>query len=143
MYTSFDAKNAYVNYNQNMAHPTGANFREYIGIVRYQPTNKLSMTTHCIYSTFGNDTNGSNWGKDIRMSYNSRMNEYGNFIGQGVKTNMLIGELTLTYMIWHNIFIDVQATYRQVTSVLQQFESQTLNGSVALRWNISARPCNY
>lgn len=143
MYTSFDAKNAYVNYNQNMAHPTGANFREYIGIVRYQPTNKLSITTHCIYSTFGNDTNGSNWGKDIRMSYNSRINEYGNFIGQGVKTNMLIGELTFTYMIWHNLFIDVQATYRQVTSVLQQFESQTLNGAVALRWNISARPCNY
>ncbi len=143
MYTSFDAKNAYVNYNQNMAHPTGANFREYIGIVRYQPTNKLSMTTHCIFSTFGNDTNGSNWGKDIRMSYNSRINEYGNFIGQGVKTNMLIGELTFTYMIWHNLFIDLQATYRHITSVLPQFESQTLNGSVALRWNISARPCNY
>ncbi len=143
MYTSFDAKNAYVNYNQNMAHPIGANFREYIGIVHYQPVNKLTIVARFIYSTYGNDTNGSNWGKDIRMSYNSRVNEYGNFIGQGVKTNMFITELQTSYMLKHNLFIDLTCTYRNITSVLPQFESQTLNGAVSLRWNISPRECNY
>lgn len=143
MYTSFDAKNAYVNYNQNMAHPTGANFREYIGIIRSQPVNKLTLTTRFIYSTYGNDTNGSNWGKDIRLSYNNRVNEYGNFIGQGVKTNMFITELQASYMLMHNLFIDLTCTYRNVNSALPQFESQTLNGAIALRWNISARECSY
>lgn len=143
MYTSFDAKNAYVNFNQNMAHPTGANFREFIGIVRYQPVNKLFIMAKGIFSTYGNDTNGSNWGKDIRLSYNSREREYGNFIGQGVKTHLYIGELTLSYMFWHNMFIDLQFTYRKTSSKLSLFDSETLNGAIAFRWNIAPRYCDY
>jgi hypothetical protein len=143
MYTSFDSKNAYVNFNQSMAHPTGANFREFIGIVRYQPVNKLFIMAKGIYSTYGNDTNGSNWGKDIRMSYNSRIREYGNFIGQGIRTNLYIGELTVSYMIWHNMFIDLQLTYRKTGSQLGLFDSETFNGAIAFRWNIAPRYCDY
>ena len=143
MYTSFDAKNAYVSYNQNMAHPTGANFREMIGVVRYQPTNKLFITGQFIYNMSGNDTNGSNWGKDIRLSYDNRQQEYGNYIGQGVKTQLYIGDLTFSYMIWHNLFLDVQLVYRNQTSALAQFESNTLNGGVGIRWNISPRTCSF
>jgi hypothetical protein len=145
MYTSFDSKNAYVNFNQNMAHPTGANFREFIGIVRYQPFDKLFITAKGIYNTYGNDTNGSNWGKDIRLSYNSRMQEFGNYIGQGVKTHLYIGELTLSYMFWHNVFVDLQLTYRKTKSrdAPGLFNSETFNGAIALRWNIAPRYCDY
>jgi hypothetical protein len=143
MYTSFDSKNAYVNLNQNMAHPTGANFRELIGIVRYQPFNRIFVTARGIYSTYGNDTNGSNWGRDIRMSYNSRVKDFGNYIGQGVKTNLYIGELLLSYMVWHNVFIDLQLTYRKTSSEPGLFNSETFNGALAFRWNIAPRYCEY
>lgn len=143
MYTSFDAKNSYVNFNQSMAHPTGANFREFISIVRYQPAKKLFIIAKGMFSTYGNDTNGSNWGKDISLSYNSLMRVYGNYIGQGVKTHLYVGELTLSYMFWHNMFIDLQITYRKTDSQLGLFNSETLNGALAFRWNIAPRYCDY
>jgi hypothetical protein len=143
MYASFNPKNAYVNYNQNMAHPTGANFREFIGIVRYQPFEKLFVTAKAIYSTYGNDTNGSNWGRDIRQDYYQYEREYGNTIGQGITTHLYSGELVLSYMLWHNMFIDLQFTYRKTESKLHIFDSETLNGAIAFRWNIAPRYCDF
>jgi len=143
MYTSFDAKNAYASFNQNMAHPIGANFREYISIVKYQPTNKLFLSTRFIYNTYGADTNDSNWGKNIQLSYNNRVREYGNVLGQGVKTNLLIVDFMASYMFWHNMFIDLQLTYRDIQSATGQFDSNTIHPSIGIRMNINARQCNY
>ncbi len=142
-YTSFDARNAYVNYNQSMAHPYGANFREGIGIIRYQPKPKLFITATFMYSIFGNDTNGSNWGKDITLSYITHPKEYGNYIGQGITTKLYINSLMFSLMFKHNLFFDVQFTYRNQTSELAIFESKTYNASVALRWNIAMRQCDF
>lgn len=143
MYTSFNRLNAYVNYNQNMAHPIGANFKESIAIIRYQPIEKVFITTKMMMTTYGNDTNGSNWGTDIRLSYFNRVREYGNVIGQGVTTNLYIGEMLISYMFRHNMFIDLQLTYRKTSSVLPQFNSETINGGIAFRWNINARGCDF
>ena len=143
MYTSFEPKNAYVNYNQNMAHPLGANFKENIAIVRYQPTTKTYITLQGIYSTYGNDNDTSNWGKDIRKPYFTYEKEYGNTIGQGITTHMLIADLTISYMFWHNMFVDLQLTYRNITSQSVLFESETINPGIAFRWNINARKNDY
>ncbi|MES2560502.1 MAG: hypothetical protein V4590_12215 [Bacteroidota bacterium] len=143
MYTSYNRLNAYANYNQNMAHPLGANFKESIAIIRYQPTNKLFITSKMMMTTYGNDTNGSNWGSDIRLSYYSRVREYGNVIGQGVTTTLYVGEILVSYMFRHNMFIDLQVAYRKTTSALPVFESQTFNGSIAFRWNINPRWCDF
>jgi hypothetical protein len=137
MYTSFSPLNAFVNYNQNMAHPIGANFKENIAIVRWQPTSKLFITGSIIASSYGNDTNGSNWGRDIRKNYYTAPREFGNFIGQGVSTQLLIADASISYMLWHNIFIDAQITYRNVTSALPQFESRVWIPAVAFRWNMN------
>lgn len=143
MYTSFSPLNAYTNYNQNMAHPLGANFKESVAIIRYQPVNKLFITSKLMMTTYGNDTNGSNWGTDIRLGYNSRVREFGNVIGQGVTTNLYVGDVIVSYMFRHNMFIDLQITYRKTTSALPIFETETLNGAIAFRWNINARGCDF
>lgn len=143
MYTSFEPKNAYVNYNQNMAHPLGANFKENIAIIRYQPTTKTFITLQAIYSIYGNDDDTSNWGKDIRKPYFTYEKEYGNTIGQGITTNMLIADFTLSYMFWHNMFVDLQLTYRNITSQSARFESNTINPAIAFRWNINMRKNDY
>lgn len=142
-YTSYTSKNAYVNYNQSMAHPLGANFREGIGIVKFQPFNRLFLTSTMIYSLFGNDSAGTNWGKNIRLSYNSRMQEFGNYIGQGYRTTLFIGSLITSYMFKHNLFFDLQLAYRNQKSVLSWYRSETFNISLALRWNIGMRQCNF
>lgn len=139
MYTSYSSRNAYTNYRQNMAHPLGANFREMIGIIRYQPANRLFIKATGMFAQYGNDTNGSNWGKNISYAYYSRPREYGNEIGQGVLTNLYIADLIVSYMVRHNIFIDLQATYRKTGSQLGLFDTEALFANIAFRWNIGER----
>ncbi len=143
-YTSYNPQNAFVNYNQSMMHPLGANFMEGIAILRYQPTGKLFLNAKFIYSAYGNDSSGSNWGKNISLSYFTRtQQDFGNYIGQGVKTNLLITTFTASYMLKHNLFTDLQISYRKVTSDLAVFESEMFNIGVALRWNINMNECGY
>jgi hypothetical protein len=141
MYTSFNALNAYVNYNQNMAHPLGANFYEYIGILRYQPTNRISFKGTLIYAIYGNDTNNSNWGKNISIAYGTSTlpQLYGNTIAQGVKTTLLMADLLTSYMIKHNLFIDVQVVYRKTDSEISNFNTRTIFVNGTLRWNFAER----
>jgi hypothetical protein len=145
MYTSYTSLNAYVNYNQNMAHPLGANFRENIIIVRYQPVNKLNIMAKTIISMYGNDTMGSNWGKDIRKNYYTYERAYGNVVGQGATTYLYIGELSFSYMVWHNMFVDFACVYRKTKSAVKGFgfDTQTFNPSIGLRWNINYRGCEF
>jgi hypothetical protein len=139
MYTSFSRLDTYVNYHQDIAHPMGANFRELIGVIRYQPMNRLFLKGTVIYTRYGNDTGNTNWGGNIGLSYLTHPNDYGNYIGQGILTNLYMFDLTCSYMIRHNVFIDLQLTYRKTGSALSLFDSQTLLTNIALRWNIAER----
>lgn len=141
MYTSFDRLNAYVNYNQNMAHPLGANFYEYIGIVRYQPFNRVNLKAFAMYALYGNDTNGTNFGKDIAKSYQDLYpnNTHGHYISQGIKTGVLTADFVANVMIRHNLFIEFQITYRKATSELAIFRNETIYYGAGIRWNIAER----
>ena len=141
MYTSFNPKNAYVNFNQNMAHPLGANFYEQIGIIRFQMSNRVWLKASAIYAVYGNDTNGSNWGKDIRRSYEDKSlpRVFGNRITQGVKTNLLIADVLLSYMIKHNLFLDLSALYRTTKSDMAIFNTETVFVTATFRWNFGER----
>ncbi len=138
-YTSYNSAQSFSNFGQFMSHPLGSNFYEMIGIVRFQPTNRLNISAKIIYALYGNDTNNSNWGKDIRLGYNSRSNDYGNFVGQGVETKLLMGDLMLSYMPKHNLFVDLKFGYRRTLSPLPQFELNTSYISLGIRLNMNTR----
>ena len=74
----------YSNYNQPMAHPLGANFAEFIGIIRYQPAYKWSLEAKTIYYEQGLDSAGVNFGSNIFENYLTRPRDYGFKIGSGV-----------------------------------------------------------
>lgn len=142
MYTSFTHTNAYVNYNQNVAHPLGANFYEYLGVLRYQPFNRVFLKATAIYALYGNDTAGSNFGKDIRFGYEEQPDIkgiYGNYITQGIRTSLLTADLVVSYMIRHNLFIDLQGLYRRTDSDLAAFRSETFYANVTVRWNFAEK----
>jgi hypothetical protein len=140
MYTSYNASQSFSNLRQFMGHPLGANFYEGIALMRYQPVNRLTLTGRLIYAIYGNDTNGSNWGKDPRISYNYPSSAlYGNFIGQGVETKLLTAELLATYMWKHNLFFDLRVGQRKTVSVLPQFDANTTYFTMGIRLNINDR----
>lgn len=139
-YSSYSAYQSFSNFGQFMAHPLGANFYEGIGIVRYQPFNRLNLCAKFIYALYGNDTNGSNYGKDPRLSYQTHSSaEYGNFIGQGVETRLIMADFMATWMPKHNLFLDFKLGLRKTTSVLTVFDSQTAYVSLGIRLNIPYR----
>ncbi len=130
---------SYTNYRQPFAHPLGANFKELIGIVRYQPLPKLNLTAKAIYAEVGRDTTGVNWGSDLLKSNSTREQEFGNTIGQGLLTKITYLDLTASYMLKHNLFIDMKLIRRDSAIPQISGTNNTTITSLALRWNIGQR----
>lgn len=139
LYQHQDIYTSYTHYSMPMAHPIGGNFKELVAILRYQPFNRFYITAQLNIDNYGEDEDeATNWGKDPTKSYvnASRTHPYGNTIGQGIDTNLFYGDLTLSYQIKHNIFIDVRAIYRKLQSADPTREAQTTYFSTSLRWNM-------
>jgi hypothetical protein len=130
---------SYTNYRQPIAHPTGANFREIIGTVRYQPIGRLNISARGFYTKTGKDLAGENWGGDILKNNSNHPLETGNKIGQGQKTTILLGDFTASYMVAHNLFIDVKQTIRRSESQAPEYNMNTNITSIALRLNVAQR----
>ncbi len=132
----------YSNYNQPLADPLGANFYEHIAIIKYQPFGNLFLTAKFIYSTYGSDEDSINWGNNIFLNYTNHPLIYGNSIGQGVNNILFIADFTVSYMIRHNLFIDLRYTQRNLNNAL----SGQLNTSIVtltLRMNLAQVQWDY
>ncbi len=138
-YTHSTIYSNYANYNQAVAHPLGANFKESIIILRYQPIPKLSLTGKLIYAKYGLDAANQNWGKDILKDYNTREQEYGNFTGQGIASSLMFMDFTATYQLKHNVFLDAKLISREQKSNDPSFANKSTIYSFAFRWNIAQR----
>jgi hypothetical protein len=129
----------YSSYLQPIAHPLGANFKEYIGIVRYQPIPKLNLTGKLMMMQVGRDTTNVNWGGDILKDNATHEQDYDNTLAQGVKNDILLATFTASYQLKHNFFIDASIVLRKSDSPVAIYNSNTSVTSVALRWNIPQR----
>ena len=138
-YTFRDSSANYTHYNQPLAHPMGANFREFIGILRYQPIKGLHLRGQLNFAQYGLDTLGSNWGRNIHLPYTTFEREYGNITTQGVKTNLIIAQFIASYMVRHNLFIDLNMMYRKEDAQLDVLDNNSLIFSMGLRWNMVGR----
>lgn len=138
-YTHFNSYSNYTHYNQSLAHPLGANFNEVIGIARYQPYLKWMITAKIIGASYGADSSSSNWGGNIFMDYTTRQQEFGNKITQGIKTNLLLADFTVSFMFRHNLFLDLKYIFRNEDSALDIRDSHTQYIGAALRLNIAQK----
>jgi hypothetical protein len=130
---------SYSGYLQPIAHPLGANFKEVIGILRYQPIPRLNVTGKLAMMQVGRDTTTVNWGSDILKDNKTREQEYENEIAQGVKNDILFATFTASWQVKHNIFIDLSVVLRQSESPVPIYNTNTSVTSLALRWNIAQR----
>lgn len=138
-YQHFNNAQTYTNTGTPLAHPMGANFNELIAIVRYQPAKRFNIIAKAIYTKYGTDSTGRNFGGDITQNYYTRYAENGNTVGQGIGNTLLWGELTATYMPAHNLFFDVRYIYRKLNSDIAN-QSTTSNMLVlGMRLNFGLR----
>ena len=111
---------SYAHYNQALAHPLGANFKEVLFTLRYQPFQQWTLEGRLIRSSFGEDEPGKNWGSNILLDYSGKVQDYGNEIGQGIGATTTLLGLDLSYELFHNIFLDFHYFYRKKVSDLPE-----------------------
>ncbi len=124
-YTHTDTLANYTHYNQPLAHPLGANFRELIALARYQPLPRLTLEARVIRAQTGEDAPAANWGNNILLPNRTRAQEYGNSIGQGVASEILITGLDVSYQVRHNVFLELNY-FRRVKESDDPFRNNTV-----------------
>ena len=144
-YSHYDDAN-YTHYNQNLAHPLGANFEEWSHTIRWQPINKLQLTGKVIYANFGEDRIlTENWGSDVQKSYDTKSRKvlfndlYGNYTGQGRSTVTTLLDFRASYQIKHNLFIEAHYMNRNYDSAVDKLDYKNTIASFGVRWNVAAR----
>ncbi len=151
MYSHKSNFTSYTHYNQALAHPLGANFVEWIGIGRWQPSKRLFLTGKLFYIKTGEDSSSTafdvnnNKGGNIFKPYTSVAvaNTYGNTVGQGIATDIMMASLQVSYMLKHNFYIDLYLQYRSKTSAMASRNLNTTFISGGIRWNLPWRVQEY
>jgi hypothetical protein len=143
VYEHYDTVGSFTHYNQPLAHPMGANLREFIAVVKYQPVNKLSFEGKIIYNEQGLDSAGASFGANPFRFYTDRLRDYGYKIGSGILAKNLLLSGTITYEVSPNIFLDVNAVIRKYkrADVATSFDSNIFNAS--LRINLGRREFDF
>ncbi len=145
-YSHYDSVANYTHYNQPLAHPLGANFQEFIAIVRYQPAPKWNLSGKLMHYEQGADLNNESFGGNIFLPnvppYRKR--EYGYNIGSGQKTNTLLSTLLISYEWKENLFFEISALYRKmdVPSNVSLFTNTSVI-SAGIRWNMHRREFDF
>lgn len=140
MYSHLDNFTNYTNYRQSLAHPLGANFKEQLAVVRYQPVSRLQATATLALAEYGTDSLGLNMGQNILQPYDDRFRDYGNFTGQGISNQLLFIDFQLSYMLFHNIFVDLRlADRRQKIDFDGMEDVNNRFFTIGMRWNLPKR----
>ena len=139
----------YTHYNQALAHPFGANFREFILVIKYQPIPRLDLTLKYFNTSIGYDTANVNWGGNIFLPNDVKTQPfggefgYGNKTTQGVKNKFNIIHLLITYQLRNNVFFDLQYSIRSRNSVINEQDHTTQYFYIGARVNIPRRTYDF
>jgi hypothetical protein len=125
----------YGNQGMTLAHPYGANFNEILGEIKVQKGKWLFKSFISFFIKGYDEGNGVSYGGDIYQSYNNRLNDYGNIIGQGVKNKAFRLIVTIDYQLpikSLHAFIENQVRYDSAFGGLSYFP---LVGIRSMLWN--------
>ncbi len=142
-YTHRDSSASYAHYNQPLAHPIGANFKEVIFKAKYQPISKLTIDSRLLFMNYGEDETGTNWGTNVNLPHTTREADFGNEVGQGIGTKTFLLGLDISYEIFHNGYIDLHYFYRKQNSDLDARDRTTTYFGGGFRMNITDRKFDF
>jgi hypothetical protein len=113
-YSHGSVQQNYGHYNQSLAHPLGANFSESCNFVNYR-YKRFFVEAKFIYAAYGADSAGTDYGKNIFISYSQRPKEYKNYVGQGFYTTLITSSLRLACVLdtRSNMKLELGFSHRQ------------------------------
>lgn len=122
-YSHWTSKQNYGHWVQPLAHPLGANFFEWVNFTRLH-WDRFLLEGRYSWAKFGANYNGLNYGQDIFLSFDSRVSKYGNYIGQGLSTQLTYKSLTGSFLLNPSSLLNVFIT---VTGRRQISETQDIH----------------
>ena len=144
-YSHNDSVSNYSHYNQPLAHPLGANFRELIGILRYQPAPKFYLLAKIIYYKRGLDSTGYNAGGNIfRLDTDRNGIDEGYSVGGGRKATCLNALMQVSYEIRENLYFEL--SYQHRTFKVENIPTQNTTSNLitaGVRFNIARREYDF
>jgi len=142
-YSHSDSVANYTHYNQPLAHPFGANFREVIAIARYQPAPRWTASARLILWQQGVDSGSVNYGGNIFKSYLTRPYDYGFRIPSGVRATGVNAQLLLTYEFKENVYLDAAMMIRQYRADAINISRDSNLFTLGFRMNVFRREYDY
>lgn len=142
-YTHRDSVSNYAHYNQALAHPLGANFREWLAILKYEPMKRLFVEGRVIAASFGEDEAGMNWGGNILLPNRTREQDFDNEIGQGILAKTMLLGIDVSYKFYHNMFVDLHYFYRRKDSEEDTLDRSTQYFGGGIRINIAKQRMDF
>ena len=127
-YTQRSSLLNYAHYNEALAHPFGANFKEWLSIISYS-IKRLNFSAELLTASYGLDANNDNFGKDLFKSYDTRESDIGNFIGQGIETKLNLVNVKTSYLINpnYNLRIELESVLRNEKNTLYNQKTNWFN----------------
>lgn len=109
---------SYSHYNQALAHPIGANFKEMVGIGNYR-LKDLFIQLKINYITYKEDVAGSNFGRDILKS------------DRDIAANIIAGNPLPVKLIYHDIAIGYTINPKTNMNIILGFTNRYYNNTVS------------
>lgn len=134
-YSHRSSGQAYGNFNQPLAHPSGANFNEGALIASYY-VNKFYVEFKTTYLKQGVDVDSVSYGANIFKSYDNRQGDYGNEVGQGVSRTLSTVNLKASYLLSAKANIRVEANLSGYNEVVGSVEKNIFWVRIGLRTGI-------
>lgn len=141
-YAAADSITSYTHYNQPLAHPLGANFEEYIAILKAQPLKQVYLQAKVIAYVQGLDFLGYNMGSNPFGGWNKRLSDVRVRIGDGDRATAVLASFLASYELRQNLFIDASFTKRNYETTLTG-KDNTSFFSLGLRWNMARREFDF
>jgi hypothetical protein len=132
-YSNAVSINSYAHFREPLGHPFGANFKEWLSLINYS-IKRFDFQAQFMYSKYGLDQNGFNYGKNIVLVNNSNIpQDNTGTIGQGLETTLKYAEGTIAYVLnpKYNLRLELTALLRKEANSLS--ENKTTHISIGLK----------
>ena len=129
----------YTHYQQELAHPLGANFKENLVQIDYKFLPRWNINLDLLQYQKGLDIGLQNYGGNINRSHDDhRVSDYNNKIGQGLEKDVLQISIGAQYELFPNLFVSINGT-RRTQSLGDGPKTNTTIVLTGIRWNIDSR----
>ena len=149
-YSHREITDSYSHFNQPLAHPLGANFKELIVLFNYKPANKIFIKAKALFAYKGEDKDEYSWGGNILKSNKNRpldndgkVRDNGFYIGSGAKRNITQYSFDIYYMFFHNYNLFGSVIYRKDISELPGYDLNEMYIAAGIRVNIDNKSLDF